>query len=125
MRRSRGSLAIDISNRRLEKLRSIDPALDFGDGMSIVAFSTAIDELEGLLGIYNQHLSTLDGQLSVIQKKESELRDFRDRMLRLVGGKYGTNSTEYVNAGGTQKSARRRRPSKPPKSESGPQSMMS
>ena len=110
MRRSRNSIALEISKRRLEKLRSIDPALDFGSGMSIASFITAIDQLDELQAAYNQSLSDLDGQLSIIKIKEKELREMRDRFLKLVGGKYGTNSTEYVNAGGVQKDARKRRP---------------
>ena len=109
MRKSRNSIALEISKRRLEKLRSIDPVLDFGGGMSIATFVAAIDQLEGLQGTYNQSLSDLDGQLSIIKGKEVELREMRDRFLKLVGGKYGTDSTEYVNAGGVKKSERRRR----------------
>ena len=100
---------MEISKRRLEKLRSIDPVLDFGGGMSIASFVTAIDQLDDLQATYNQSLSDLDGQLSIIKLKEGELREMRDRFLKLVGGKYGLDSTEYVNAGGVKKSARRRR----------------
>jgi len=109
MRRSRNSVALEISKRRLEKLRSIDPILDFGGGMSIENFVKAIDELDDLQASYNQSLSDLDGQLSIIKGKEEELREMRDRFLKLVGGKYGTDSTEYLYAGGVKKSERKRR----------------
>ena len=109
MRKSRNSIVLEISKRRLEKLRSIDPALDFGGGMSITGFVTAIDQLDDLQADYNQSLSDLDGKLSIIKGKEAELREMRDRFLKLVGGKYGMESTEYVNAGGVKKSERRRR----------------
>ena len=109
MRKTRNSQALEISKRRLEKLRSIDPALDLGGGMSIAAFAAAIDQLEGYQATYNQTLSDLDGQLSVIKDKEVEIRELRDRFLKLIGGKFGTNSTEYTNAGGTRKSERKKR----------------
>ncbi|HLO54112.1 MAG TPA: hypothetical protein VK169_07495 [Saprospiraceae bacterium] len=109
MRKSRNSIAIEISKRRLEKLRSIAPDLDFGGGMSIPNFSKAIDELDDLQAAYNQSLSVLDGQLSIIKRKEEELREMRDRFLKLVGGKYGTDSIEFLNAGGVPKSERKRR----------------
>jgi hypothetical protein len=109
MRRSRNSVALEISKRRLEKLRSIDPLLDFGGGMSIENFAKSINELDDLQASYNQNLSGLDGQLSIIKDKENALLEMRDRFLKLVGGKYGTDSTEYLNAGGVKKSDRKRR----------------
>lgn len=95
-----------MSKRRLEKLRSIDPVLDFGDGMSLASFVTAINQLDGLQAVYNQSLSNLDGQLSIIKDTERGLQEMRERFLKLVGGKYGMDSTEYVNAGGVKKSER-------------------
>jgi hypothetical protein len=119
MRKSRNSIVLEISKRRLERLRSIAPDLDFGDGMSIPNFNKAIDELDDLQAAYNQSLSILDGQLSIMKRKEDELREMRDRFLKLVGGKFGTDSIEFLNAGGVPKSERKRRQlvgmSKPPK----------
>ncbi len=102
------SFALEISKRRNEGLKNIDPVLDLGNGLTLSIFQSAIAELENLIGDYNNAISDLGGKLTAIKAKERALRDLRERMLTSVAGKFGKDSVEYVLAGGVRKSERKR-----------------
>ena len=56
---------------------------------------------------YNTKLSEIDGLLNEVQAEEAVLDELSTRMLAAVGVKYGKDSDEYEQAGGTRTSDRK------------------
>ena len=100
----RTSPITDKAEMRLQGLKSINPALDLGNGLSITAYEAIVDEAQGKQDAYNQLLSTVDEKLIGLKEVEKRLADFTERMLAGVAAKYGKDSAEYAQAGGTRKS---------------------
>lgn len=117
MRKTRSSKVLEISKRRLERLKSINPPLQSNEGISITDYETSINQLESMEATYNTSISDLDSQLSAIKTKEKTIRDQRERMLQFVAAKFGKDSDEYVAAGGIRKSERKKPQSKKISSE--------
>jgi uncharacterized protein YukE len=107
-RLKKSSAILNKARRRMAGLRSIDAALDMGNGLSVDAYNAKADALEKTVDAYNQLLSSLDEQLNIFQKEEKELAEMSDRMLKGVGSVYGLDSNEYEMAGGTRKSEKKR-----------------
>lgn len=105
-RRKRNSLALERANRRLESLKSISPALDFGDGLNIFAYAKAINDLEVKLATYNTALSTLDSLADAVIEAEKMVSMLSENMLLSVAGRYGRTSMEYEMAGGSRRKSR-------------------
>ena len=105
---SRTSKALEISRRRLERLKSIVPTPDFGTGFSIADFESKINELAIMQAEYNKARSDLDAQLSSLREEERELLDYRERILTAIAFVYGKDTPQYVAAGGIRKSERKR-----------------
>ncbi len=105
---SRTSKALEISRRRLERLKSIVPTPDFGTGFSIADFESKINELAIKQAEYNSTRSELDSKLTTLKKSERELLDYRERILTAIAFVYGKDTEEYVAAGGIRKSERKR-----------------
>jgi len=105
---SRTSKALEISRRRLERLKSIVPTPDFGTGFSIADFESKINELAIKQAEYNKARSDLDAQLSSLREEERELLDYRERILTAIAFVYGKDTPQYVAAGGIRKSERKR-----------------
>jgi hypothetical protein len=108
MRPTRSSLALKDAKRRLERLKSINPMPDFGAGFNFDTYEKAVMELQELEGIYNTTVSELDTKLVQLKEKEKVVKDFRGRILAAIAVKFGKNSDEYVAAGGTKLSERKR-----------------
>ena len=62
---------------------------------------------------YNTKLSELDSLLNEIETDEGALDELSTRMLAAVGVKYGKDSDEYEQAGGTKTSDRKSPARKP------------
>lgn len=115
-RLKRKSAAVDFAENRANALKSIDPALDLGNGLTLADYKTKTAALKTKNDKYNSDLSVLDASLNSIQTDEKALDDLSARMLAAVGAKYGKDSSEYEQAGGTRTSERKpptRKP-KPP-----------
>jgi hypothetical protein len=104
----RQSRLINQAMQRISGLKSIATDLDLGNGLTVVDYQTAIDEVEGVMSSYNTHLSLADELKSNLAVKEKTLRDFSERMLIGVAAKFGKDSNQYLMAGGTKKSQRKR-----------------
>ena len=111
--RKRLSRAAEEAGQRMAAIKSIDPALDLGNGVTVAGYQSLIAETEQQLEEYNTLLSTADGLKNQLKYKERELRDFSERMLVGVAAMYGKNSEEYVRAGGTREYERKRSVQKP------------
>ena len=107
-RRKRSSDIVKFATTRAAKLRSIDPKLDFGDGLSLAAYETDIAAVTQLNDQYNTDLAKLDGQLNALEAREKKLQDTSTRLLAGVGARFTKDSSQYEQAGGTRTSERRK-----------------
>ena len=97
---------------RLDALKSLDPNLDLGYGLTLVAYQALINTAQAKLSAYNTLLSQVDDAQNALRAAEQELRPFSARLLAGVGVKYGKNSSQYEMAGGTRTSEIKRTPRK-------------
>jgi hypothetical protein len=104
----------DLAKTRLASLKSIDPALDLGNDMTVANYERTINNFTGLLGQYNTALSTVDDLYNQCIDSLKGITDMSERMLSGVGFKYTKNSSEYEMAGGTRKSERKKPTPKKP-----------
>lgn len=100
-RPKRGSAVLDSATRRNAGMRSISPMLEFGNGLSLTEYDARIQTLQAQLSSYNTMLSTLDEMAGRITLLEQDLRSYSERMLMSVATRYGKDSLQYVQAGGT------------------------
>jgi hypothetical protein len=105
-RRKKSSTIISDAANRLAGVKSIDPNLDLGSGLTAQAFSDSINAAQTALENYNMALSTVDEKQNIYLEKERALRDIHERILLAVAARYGKNSNEYEQAGGTRKADR-------------------
>ena len=101
-------------------MKSIDAALDLGSGLTVASYKTQIDSTQTALDLYNQTLSSIDDLLNDVVAKEKVLATLNERMLTGVATKFGKDSSQYEQAGGTRASERKKpkrtpKPPKPPK----------
>jgi hypothetical protein len=104
----RTSQVLEKAEQRATGLRSIDPALDLGHGLSLQAYSKAMATLRAQVGAYNEFISALDRAGQTVRDSEQQLRALSERMLIAVAARYGKDSYEYAMAGGTRRRDRRR-----------------
>ncbi|MGF1500064.1 MAG: hypothetical protein ACFB8W_25025 [Elainellaceae cyanobacterium] len=92
-------------------MSSIKLDLDLGNGMTLEAYRSKVQEMREKLNGYNRLLSTVDQNYNDLLEAERELSQWSERMLGAVAVKYGRNSNEYEMSGGVRR-IERRRPSK-------------
>ncbi len=107
-RRKRTSVVLEKAARRAASINSIDPSLDLGNGLTLLAFSTLIETMRTRENAYNTALSSLDKLYREMLETESELGDMTEHMLLAVATRYGKSSVEYGMAGGVPKNQRRK-----------------
>ena len=106
--RKRSSKLLDKANRRVAALRSINPKLDLGSGVTLEVYEASIEKVRTDLDAYNMVLSEVDAANNALIEAEKSLADLSERMLAGVATKYGKDSDEYEKAGGVRKSERKR-----------------
>ena len=107
-RKRKPSRAVTNGRKRIDGIRSIDPKIDLGNGLTDAAYEAAIAKVENAIESYNTYLSPADGIATGLKTSNKELAEFSQRMLNGVGSKFGYNSVEYKKAGGTPKSEKKR-----------------
>ncbi|MBW4469017.1 MAG: hypothetical protein KME45_01285 [Stenomitos rutilans HA7619-LM2] len=107
-RLKRSSTSVDKAERRIAGLKSINPALDLGKGLTIKAFSEQIEATRQRVAAYNTTLSLLDADRAAMLEAEKSLMALSEKMLLGVAFEYGKDSAEYEMAGGVRKSQRKR-----------------
>ena len=116
-RLKRASKELKKAQDRANNLKSIDPKLDLGSGMTLAAYQAEIASLQANLEAYNNQLSALDAQANDLLAQEKAMAAFSERMLDGVSLKFGKDSNAYEQAGGVRKSERNKsvRKAKSPK----------
>jgi uncharacterized protein YukE len=107
-RKKRGSRILEQATARLNGLKTIDPKLDFGNGLSVAEFEKTINAFRAKLEGYNQKLSEVDDELNSIEEDERTVNDLNARFLAGTGAMYGKNSRQYEIAGGARPDNRKR-----------------
>ena len=107
-RLKQNSDVIDKAAARLAGLKSINPNLDLGKGITAQAFAEAIDAARDRMAAYNTTLSNLDADRSAMQEAEKAVSVLSEKVLIGVAFEYGKDSSEYSMAGGVRKSQRKR-----------------
>lgn len=99
---------LDKGRTRLAAIKSIDVALDLGNGITAVLYEDEINRLSTRLNTYNTHLSTIDDLYNECIAQMAVVADLNERVLNGVASKYGKNSSQYEMAGGVKKSERKK-----------------
>lgn len=98
---TRGSAELDKAQRRLAGLKSIDPNLDLGYGLTTTAYSQLIDTIQSELAKHNQKVAELDASRKTLDEYDRTLATLSGQILSAVKLKYGSNSKEYSQVGGS------------------------
>ena len=114
-RTKRTSTILETARQRLAGLKSITPAADFGATLTLDGYDADIVALSGKLEGYNQKLSELDSLQNELDTAETALREKNTRILSATEAHYGSDSSEYEQAGGTRRSERKRTGPKGPR----------
>ncbi len=107
-RQKRSSTALEKAERRAAALKSINPSLNLGAGLTLDRYQLEIDQLRAQINTYNESLSFVDRALSTVRDTEKQISTLSERMLIAVAARYGKDSYEYEMAGGVRKSERKR-----------------
>jgi hypothetical protein len=107
-RRKRNSSVLSNAERRIESLQSISTTLDFGNGLTLAAYASVIDELRSRLAAYNTALSAIDKLADDVHTIEQAVLEMSEKLLLGVGSRYGRTSQEYEMAGGSRRKSSRR-----------------
>ncbi len=108
LRKRKLSPRVVVARKRIDGVRSIDPNIDLGNGLTDEAYEAAIAKTEKETNEYNRLLFQADGLATSLKQSEKDLGNFSQRMLNAVGSKFGYDSVEYKQAGGTPKSEKKR-----------------
>ncbi len=103
---------LDKGSTRLASVKSIDPTLDLGNGITAVNYEIQINLLRSKLANYNTALSTIDDLYNECIAQIDVVRDWNDRVLTGVATKFGKNSSQYEMAGGVKKNERKKQTTK-------------
>ncbi len=102
-RRKRNSSVLERADRRIESLQSISVELNFGEGLTIQAYTMTINDLRSKLAAYNTALSTIDKLTDDVNNAEQAVIAMSEKMLLGVASRYGKISQEYEMAGGARR----------------------
>jgi hypothetical protein len=107
-RLKRTSAVIDTARQRLAGLKTIDPNFDYGPGFTPKEIEDEIKDAQDTLDEYNGILSQADEVLNRYDNKERGLGKKNTRVLAIIAGRFGLDSTEYEQVGGTRTSERKK-----------------
>ncbi len=101
--------SVQEARKRIEGMRAIDPALDLGNGLTLKAFEKLVQSYLDGVDAHNGAIAALKKTQNQLNKRLKEISSFSGRMLNGVGSRFGEDSDEYEQAGGTRTSERKHR----------------
>jgi hypothetical protein len=107
-RLKRNSRTLAKAEQRIVGLKSIDEALDFGNGLNLAAYSESLEAARRSIEAYNAALLAVDAAKSVMADAEKKLSYLNEYMLLAVATRYGKDSIQYKKGGGIPKQERKR-----------------
>ena len=105
---------LDKGKTRLSAIKSIDVALDLGNGINIAGYEIELNKFNETINKYNTTLSSIDDLYNAYEAQKIVVRDWNERILAGVATKYGKNTSQYEMAGGVKKSDRKKATPKKP-----------
>ncbi|MEH1810194.1 hypothetical protein [Nostoc sp.] len=108
-RKKRTSRILEKAQLRSAGLKSIVPSVKFDEDYSLEKLVESINQLRNKIDVYNTALSVVDSSKTEIEEMEKNLSQLSEKMLMVVGIKYGKDSREYEMAGGVRYSDRIRK----------------
>ena len=113
-RQKKASAAIlTKAQQRLTGMKSIDPKLNLGNGLTAVSFEKEIVAMQRKIADYHTLLAQADEASNELEMMEKRLSDLTGRVLSGVAAQYGRASSEYEKAGGVRAGEKRRKRSQP------------
>ena len=112
-RLKKSSPILEAGRQRLANLKAIQPAPNFGPGLTVAGYEAKITSVNTKLDAYNQLLAELDDKLNELDAEEAELNNWNRRILSAGEATYGPDSSEYEMLGGTRVSDRKKSTRKP------------
>jgi hypothetical protein len=109
-RKKRKSNVLIEASKKLSGLKAIDPNLDFGEGFTVKSYEESITATSTMLDDYNMRMASLDDLGNLLTQTEKELNSKNTRVMSLVSGRFGADSSQYELVGGTRISERKKRP---------------
>ena len=110
------SLATRNTDSKLAGMTAIDLNLDLGDGVSVTNLTAKRAAAVAAIAAYNAKLAEADALANAATSAEREYNiTLGGRILTKVSAKYGKNSNEYEQVGGTRESEKQKRSPKVPK----------
>ncbi len=94
----RKSAILERAQLDLANLRSIDPNLDLGNGLSIEVLVGLLETTRQSVNEYNTAAMIVARNRGLIQEQEKELLELIDRMRAAIVAKHGRKSQEYQAA---------------------------
>jgi len=100
----------------IANMKSIDPAFDAGNGVTVEAAEALLNEGDDALEDFNITIASADEKDTLFGDKNKQMRAFNRKVLPATGLKYGRDSAEYEQVGGVRDSERKKpvRKPKPP-----------
>lgn len=114
-RSKRTSAILESARQRLAGLKSITPVPDFGPSLKLVDYEADINAMSAKLDSHNGMLSDVDRSQNELEAMEKALGEKNVRVLAATKAQYGSDSTQYEQAGGTRRSDRKRPTPRKPK----------
>jgi hypothetical protein len=101
---------IGKAEARLKGMRAIEPngKLDLGGGVSIASLTAAQSALQDLIDRAENALTEQVAIKVQMKNQRAVVRDLNERALSGVKTRFGANSAQYEQVGGTRKSERKR-----------------
>ncbi len=95
MVQTRGSNAIDLAQRRIALLMSIDENLDLGHGLTISAYRQEIETSRQALEAHNRLKVNFEASCKRMREIDKTIIELDQRMMSGVATKFGKSSPEY------------------------------
>jgi hypothetical protein len=80
---------------RAATFKTIDPKINFGEGMTLQEYANLTQATQSSLREYNAAVAVINQNAQAIQEMEKRLVDMGDRMVMGVACKHGIQSQEY------------------------------
>jgi len=94
---------------RLLGMKSVDPKLDLGNGLTAAYFEKEITTMQQKLGTYHTLLAQADELSNELEVMDQHVSGLTSRVLAGVAAQYGRRSSEYEKVGGSRLGERRRK----------------
>ena len=107
-RPKRDSKILATARQRLAGLKQITATPTFDPAATVAAYEAEINGYSADQDSYNGDSAALDAKQNALNSRELGLRDWNSRVLSLIEGQFGSDSTEYELAGGTRRSERKK-----------------